>query len=54
MAALTDSDPAIACTGQELFLLEMKLALIMMVRRFDFSMKFEEWDQKHGKWETGG
>ena len=37
------------CIGQELSLLEMKLALVMTIRRFDFSARFDEWDQKHGK-----
>lgn len=37
------------CIGQELSLLEMKLALVMTVRRFDFSARFDEWDQTHGK-----
>ena len=35
------------CIGQELSLLEMKLALAMTVRKFDFSARFEEWDQIH-------
>ena len=37
------------CIGQELSLLEMKLALVMTIRKFDFSAKFDEWDQMHGK-----
>lgn len=37
------------CIGQELSLLEMKLALVMTIRKFDFSARFDEWDQKHGK-----
>lgn len=30
------------CIGQELSLLEMKLALVMAIRRFDFSARFDE------------
>ena len=37
------------CIGQELSLLEMKLALVMTIRKFDFHARFEEWDQKYGK-----
>jgi cytochrome P450 len=37
------------CIGQELSLLEMKLALVMTIRRFDFHPGFDEWDQTHGK-----
>lgn len=37
------------CIGQELSLLEMKLALVMTIRKFDFHARFDEWDQKHGK-----
>lgn len=33
------------CIGQELSMLEMKLALTMTVRKFDFSARFEEWEQ---------
>lgn len=33
------------CIGQELAMLEMKLALAMTVRKFDFSARFEEWEQ---------
>lgn len=37
------------CIGQELSLLEMKLALVMTIRKFDFHARFEECDQKYGK-----
>ena len=32
------------CIGQELAVLEMKAALLMTVRRFEFRMVYEEWD----------
>ena len=35
------------CIGQELSVLEMKLALVMTIRKFDFSARFEEWDEIH-------
>lgn len=35
------------CIGQELSVLEMKLALVMTIRRFDFSARFEEWEEMH-------
>lgn len=35
------------CIGQELSILEMKLALVMTIRKFDFSARFEEWEQIH-------
>ena len=35
------------CIGQELALLEMKLVLALVIRQFDFSMPYEEWDQLH-------
>ena len=35
------------CIGQELALLEIKLALVLVIRKFDFSMPYDEWDQLH-------
>lgn len=37
------------CIGQELSILEMKLALVMTIRKFDFSARFEEWEQTHSR-----
>ncbi|KAL9619374.1 MAG: hypothetical protein Q9160_005969 [Pyrenula sp. 1 TL-2023] len=37
------------CIGQELALLEMKIALVLAIRRFDFSMPYDEWDRLHPK-----
>ena len=36
------------CIGQELAMLEMKIALVMMIREFDISICYEEWDRIHG------
>lgn len=33
------------CIGQELSVLEMKLALVMTIRKYDFSARFEEWEE---------
>ena len=37
------------CIGQELAMLEMKLALALTIRKFDFSARFEEWEQINRK-----
>ena len=37
------------CIGQELALLEMKLVLVLVVRRFHLSMPYDEWDLRHPK-----
>lgn len=37
------------CIGQELALLEMKLALVMTIRKFNIVATFEEWDRVHKK-----
>ena len=37
------------CIGQELALLEMKLMLVLAVRRFSLSMPYDEWDRQHPK-----
>lgn len=33
------------CIGQELAMMEMKLSLAMTIRKYDFSARFEEWEQ---------
>ena len=35
------------CIGQELALLEMKSVLVLAIRRFNFRMPYDEWDQLH-------
>lgn len=35
------------CIGQELALLEMKVVLVLSIRRFQFRMPYDEWDQLH-------
>ena len=37
------------CIGQELAVLEMKAALVLTIRRFEFSMPYEEWDRLYPK-----
>lgn len=37
------------CIGQELAMMEMKLALAMTIRKYDFSARFEEWEQFNSK-----
>ena len=37
------------CIGQELALLEMKAVLVLAIRRFQFCMPYDEWDQLHPK-----
>jgi cytochrome P450 len=37
------------CIGQELSLAEMKVTLVLTLRKFDFRTQFEEWDQMHGE-----
>ena len=35
------------CIGQELAVLEMKAALVLTIRQYDFSMPYDEWDRLH-------
>lgn len=35
------------CIGQELALLKMKSVLVLAIRRFQFCMPYDEWDQLH-------
>lgn len=37
-----------SCIGQELAMLELRLSLVMAIRKFDFEPRFEEWEQKNG------
>ena len=37
------------CIGQELAILEMKLALALTIRKFDFTPSFREWERIHRK-----
>ncbi|MCJ1360576.1 MAG: hypothetical protein MMC33_010584 [Icmadophila ericetorum] len=36
------------CIGQELAMLELRLTLVLAIRKFDFDPRFEEWEQKNG------
>lgn len=37
------------CIGQELALLEMKVALVLTARSFQFTMPYDEWDRRHSR-----
>ena len=37
------------CIGQELAMLELKLVMVMTLRKFDIKSSYDEWDQVRGK-----
>ncbi|KAI9851999.1 MAG: hypothetical protein M1838_002122 [Thelocarpon superellum] len=37
-----------ACIGQELALLEMKIIMVLTLRRFDVTAAYDDWDRQHG------